>query len=182
MLVKVIIVFLCFMVLVALIVHIVGIIQLTRRNRQARPEHYPARRIGRSLSSRTMMVTGTLLLAFIIFHILQFTTLTIDVTPLKEGDVYANLYNAFQEWYFVVIYVAAVIFLAFHLRHGIWSLTQTLGWDSPSRNRSIRYTATGLSIVLAVGFDAVPILFFTDVLDAPVESTALITSLISGAI
>ena len=168
--------------LAALIVHIVGIVQLTRRNRAARPEHFPARRIGRSLSSRTLMVTGTLLLAFIIFHILQFTTLTIDVTPLKEGDVYANLYNAFQEWYFVAIYVAAVIFLAFHLRHGIWSLTQTLGWDSPSRNRPIRFTATGLSILLAVGFAAVPILFFTDVLDAPVESTALITSFISGAI
>lgn len=153
--------------LVALIVHITGVVQLSRRNRAARPAQYPAKRIKRSLSSRTMMVTGLLLLAFIIFHILQFTTLTIDVTPLKEGDVYANLYNAFQKWYFALLYVMAVIFLGFHLRHAIWSLCQTLGLDSPSRNRPIRYSATGLSIILVLGFASVPVLFWTGVLDAP---------------
>ena len=56
----------------------------------------------RSLSSRTMVCGGLLLLAFIVFHILQFTTLTIQPTPLDEGAVYANLYNAFHKWYFVV--------------------------------------------------------------------------------
>lgn len=158
--------------LAALLIHVTGVVQLSNRNLDARPPRFPAKRIKRSFSSMTMMVTGLLLLVFIVFHILQFTSLTIDVTPLKEGDVYANLYYAFQEWYFVVIYVAAVVFLGFHLRHAIWSLCQTLGLDSPSRNRHIRLAATGLSILLVIGFASVPILFATDVLGTPEPTTA----------
>ena len=78
-----------------------------------------------------MMVSGTAILAFLIFHILQFTTLTIDVTPLTKGAIYANLYNAFQEWYFVLIYLVAVVLVGAHLRHAAWSLFQTLGLDDP---------------------------------------------------
>ncbi len=137
-----------------------------RRSRAARGGH-PARRIGRSFSAATTLVTGSLLLAFIVFHILQFTTLTIDVTPLHEGAVYANLYNAFQKWYFVLLYVAAVGSLGFHLRHGVWSAAQTLGLDSPERNQAIRRTAGALAVVIVVGFVLVPVLFWTGALAAP---------------
>lgn len=153
--------------LTALIVHVVGVIQLKARNRSARPEGFPARRIGRSWESRLMMVSGVLLLAFIVFHILQFTTLTIDVTPLVEGNVYANLYNAFQEWYFVAIYLVALFFLGSHLRHAIWSLFQTLGWDNPERNPRIKTGASLLTVVLVAGFASIPVLFFTGALGAP---------------
>lgn len=151
--------------LTALVVHVTGVVQLTRRNRAARPQ--AARRIGRSLSSRTMMVSGVLLLAFIVFHILQFTTLTIHPTPLKEGAVYSNLYFAFHKWYFVVIYVLAVAAVAFHLRHALWSLTQTLGYATPSRNPAIRITATLISVVLFAGFAVIPLAFITGVLGHP---------------
>jgi succinate dehydrogenase / fumarate reductase cytochrome b subunit len=154
------------LLLTALVVHVTGVVQLRRRAAKARPEHR-AKRIGRSVSSRTMMLTGTLLLAFIIFHILQFTTLTIDVTPLHSGDVYANLYYAFHKWYFVVVYVAAVVAVGYHLRHALWSLTQTLGYDRPSRNRAIRTGATGISILLCVGFAVIPLAFITGVLGHP---------------
>jgi succinate dehydrogenase / fumarate reductase cytochrome b subunit len=153
------------LLLVALVVHVTGVVQLTKRNRAARPQG--AKRIGRSLSARTMMVTGTLLLAFIVFHILQFTTLTIDVTPVKEGAVYSNLYFAFQKWYFVVIYVLAVGAVAFHLRHALWSMTQTLGIDRPSRNKVIRTTATTAALVLFAGFAVIPLAFITGVLGHP---------------
>jgi succinate dehydrogenase / fumarate reductase cytochrome b subunit len=151
----------------AVAIHIVGVIQLAARNRAARPEGFPARRIGRSWESRLMLVSGLLLLAFIIFHILQFTTLTVDVTPLAAGELYANLYNAFQEWYFVAIYLAALILVGIHLRHGIWSLCQTLGLDTPERNFGIRMGANALTLVIVVGFALVPILFFTGALAEP---------------
>jgi len=160
----------------ALVIHITGIVQLVKRNREARPADFPAKRLGRSVESIAMLGTGALVLAFIVFHIMQFTTLTIDVTPLKEGDVYANLYYAFQKWYFVVIYLAALLLVGMHLRHGIWSLFQTLGLDSPSRNAKLRHGATALVVVLVVGFGAIPVLFFTDVLDPP-KTTALVTAL-----
>ncbi|MBN8866017.1 MAG: succinate dehydrogenase cytochrome b subunit [Solirubrobacterales bacterium] len=164
------------LLLSALVVHITGIAQLVKRNREARPADFPARRIGRSIESIAMLGTGSLLLAFIVFHILQFTTLTIDITPLEHGDVYANLYYAFQKWYFVVIYLAALILVGMHLRHGAWSLLQTLGLDSPSRNAKLRHGATALVLVIVLGFASVPILFFTDVLDPP-RTEAVVTAL-----
>lgn len=162
----------------AIVVHIIGVVQLNARNRAARPSAFPAKRIGRSWESRLMMVSGLLLLAFIVFHILQFTTLTIDVTPLEAGALYSNVYNAFQEWYFVATYLAALIFLGMHLRHAIWSLCQTLGLDSRERNFAIRMGANGLTLVIVVGFALVPVLFFTGVLAEPPadELSAAITT------
>jgi len=165
----------------AIATHVTGVIQLTARNRAARPADHPQRRIGRSLESRLMMLSGSLLIAFIVFHILQFTTLTIDVTPLEHGQIYANLYNAFQEWYFVAIYLVAVCLVGIHLRHGIWSVAQTLGLDSPKRNAPLRRGATALSLLLAIGFALVPVLFITGVLDAPDSPAALLTNL-AGAL
>lgn len=151
----------------ALVVHVVGVVQLKKRNRDARPAAFPARRIGRSRESQLMMVSGIAILAFVIFHILQFTTLTIDVTPLTKGAIYANLYNAFQEWYFVLIYLIAVVLVGAHLRHAIWSLFQTLGLDNPERNQQIRTGASVLTVLLVAGFASVPILFYSGALGAP---------------
>lgn len=154
------------LLLAAVVVHITGVVQLRSRSRAARG-NYPARRIGRTFSSATMMVSGSLLLFFIVFHVLQFTTLTIDITPLKHGEVYANLYEAFQKWYFVLFYTLAVCALGFHLRHAIWSATQTLGFDRPDRNRVLRRGASSLAIVVVIGFLTVPFAFWTGILDAP---------------
>ena len=147
--------------LTAFVIHVVGVSQLIARNRAARPEGYRnAKRIKRSVASRTMAFSGFFLLAFIVFHILQFTTLTIHPTPLAEGEVYANLYDAFQEWWLVAIYVAAVVVLGFHLRHALWSVLQTLGFDTPNRNPSFRRGANATAILITVGFASVPIAIF----------------------
>ena len=164
-----------------MVIHIVGVVQLYFRNKAARPAAFPAKRIGRSWESRLMMVSGLLLLAFIIFHILQFTTLTIDVTPLEKGALYANLYNAFQEWYFVAIYLAALIVLGMHLRHALWSLCQTLGLDNPERNFGIRMGANGLTLVIVVGFALIPVLFFTGALgETPAEELSASQTTLGG--
>jgi succinate dehydrogenase / fumarate reductase, cytochrome b subunit len=153
--------------LLALVLHVTGVIQLARRNRSARPGGHPAQRIQRSLSSRTMLTGGLVLLAFIVFHILQFTTGTIVSGSYVEGAVYYNLYEAFQNPLFVAIYVAVPVVLGLHLRHAIWSSTQTAGWDKPNRNPTIRRTSTLLAVAVAVGFAAVPLAFWTGILGAP---------------
>jgi succinate dehydrogenase / fumarate reductase, cytochrome b subunit len=151
----------------ALIIHVVLVVQLSKRNREARPPGSPAARNRRSLSSATMLVSGLLILAFVVFHILQFTTRTIQITPVYQGTVYANLYDAFQKWYFVVLYVAAVVILGFHLRHALWSVTQTAGWDKPNRNTTFRRTAAVVTYAVVIGFASIPILFFTGALPKP---------------
>jgi succinate dehydrogenase / fumarate reductase cytochrome b subunit len=114
-----------------------------------------------------MQITGFAVLAFIVFHVLQFTTLTIHPTPLAEGAVYANVYNAFQEWWIAALYVVMMGVLFFHLRHALWSLLQTMGWDKPNRNATFRRGATATAVLVAGGFALVPILIFADVLAAP---------------
>ena len=153
--------------IVALILHVAGIAALIARNSRARPAEHRAKVIGRSISSRTMAFTGVVVLAFIVFHILQFTTLTIQPTPVAEGTVYANLHGAFQELWIVAVYVIAVVLLGFHLRHALWSVIQTAGLDAPNRNPAFRRAATGTAVAITVAFALVPILFFAGVLPEP---------------
>ena len=158
----------------ALVLHVAAIYQLTKRNREARPAgSKDAPVIQRTLASRTMLLSGLLILAFVVFHILQFTTRTIQITPVYEGTVYANLDAAFQKWYFVVVYVGAVALLGLHLRHAVWSVTQTAGWDKPNRNPTFRRIATFVAVSVAVGFASVPIAFYTGILPDPPSSQAV---------
>ena len=156
--------------LAALVIHVVGITQLIKRNRAARPGNPPV--VRRTLASRTMALSGFLLLAFIVFHILQFTTLTIHPTPLAQGAVYANLYGAFQEWWIVAIYVAMMAVLFLHMRHALWSVLQTAGWDKPNRNPTFRRGATTTALLVAGGFALIPILFFVGALPEPPSASA----------
>ncbi len=163
------------LLLLALVVHVAGVSQLIARNRAARPEgHRHPARIKRSLASRTMAFSGFFLLAFIVFHVLQFTTLTIHPTPLTQGDVYANIYFAFQEWWLVVLYVISVVILGFHLRHALWSVLQTHGIDAPNRNPSLRRGATFTAVAITVGFAAIPIAVFSGLLPEPEGALTLV--------
>ncbi len=155
--------------LVALVLHVVLVIKLQARNRAARPipyHHRPVRAVS-TISARTMFVSGVLLLVFIVIHVLQFTTGTIQITPVEAEHVYANLHSAFRVWFVALFYVLAMGVLGFHLYHGVWSLFQTLGLDNPDRNRSLRLTAAAAAVTLVVGFCAVPLLFVLGMMPEP---------------
>ena len=154
--------------LAALVIHVVFVVQLSIRSRRARPVGYANQHHVRATRpARWMMLTGLLLLGFVVFHILHFTTGTIDPARFEEGAVYANLYYAFTRWPFVVLYVVAMGFVTLHLYHGAWSMFQTLGLDSPDRNRAFRWAAVVISVALFAGFVTVPISFVSGALDAP---------------
>ena len=155
---------------VAVTLHLTVVTQLWLRNRRAKPRGHHSKRERATLAARTMPWTGLLILAFIVFHILQFTTLTIHPTPLVKGAVYQNTYHAFHDWWIVLIYVGAVVLLWYHLNHALWSGTQTAGIDNPDRNWFWRRFATGVTLLVVVGFALVPILFWTNVLPKPVQA------------
>jgi succinate dehydrogenase / fumarate reductase cytochrome b subunit len=144
----------------AVALHIWAYFVLTRKNLQARPQAYQARKYRESsFASRSMTVTGPLVLAFIIFHILHMTTGTVHPGFL-EGAVYHNLVVGLGG-IVGVIYIVAMIMLAFHLWHGIWSLFQTLGAPE-ARYRSLgRRFATVFTIVVTLGFVTVPLAVLT---------------------
>jgi succinate dehydrogenase / fumarate reductase cytochrome b subunit len=151
----------------ALLLHVTAITQLWLRNRRSKPRHLRARRVRSTWSARTMYFTGPLILAFLIFHILHFTTLTVHPSPMTEGAIYANLYGAFHLWWVVVLYVLAVLSLGFHVNHGLWSGAQTAGVDNPDRNWFWRRLASTVTVLTVTGFVLVPLLFAFNGLPKP---------------
>lgn len=157
--------------LLCLVLHVVGVIQLAARNRAARPPGHPAPPIRRSLAARTMLVGGLFLLAFIVFHILHFTTGTVQPSTFADGAVYRNLDEAFSQPGFVAIYVLASLAIGLHAWHAVWSSTQTAGWDKPNRNPTFRRGSSLVALAMAIGFAAVPIAFWTGVMEDPPRSS-----------
>ncbi|MCH2169783.1 succinate dehydrogenase cytochrome b subunit [Myxococcota bacterium] len=158
--------------LVALALHVVCVVKLARINHAARPIRYHRRRfVEATTAARSMLVTGAILLAFLGFHLLQFTTGTIDSERFVEGAVYANLYRAFHEVsIFAIGYVLAMGILATHVYHGAWSLFQSLGYDRPDRNPGLRAFALLLALGLFVTFSSVPVAFFSGKMPVPPDS------------
>ena len=148
----------------ALVLHIVVISQLWLRNQRAKPAHFRAQRVRSTIWARTMPYTGVVILGFLIFHVLMFTTLTIQPAHMVKDHVYANMYGNFHEWWVVVLYVVCVSLLGFHINHGLWSGAQTAGIDNPDRNWFWRRMASGVTLVTVIGFSLVPILFALDAL------------------
>jgi len=166
--------------LIALILHVTTVVQLAMRNRQARPQRYACYRLTQStVPARAMLGTGLAILAFVVIHLLQFTTGTIDWTPFREGAVYANLYHAFHVWYIVLFYLVAMGVIASHLLHGVWSFFQTLGIDNADRNRGLRCLATTLAILLLIGFCSLPVCFYLGILPEP-PGNAVVQAIIDG--
>ena len=149
--------------------HIWAFIALTRKNLQARPQAYQARKYKESsFASRSMIITGPLILLFIIYHILHLTTGTVH-PDFQEGAVYHNLIVGLWGLRGIVgvIYIVAMIMLAFHLWHGVWSMFQTLGAPE-DRYRSLgRRFATIFTILVTLGFASVPLAVLTGFLKLP---------------
>ena len=160
--------------IVTFALHLTAIGHLYVRNRRSKPRGHQTKHVRATLAARTMPLTGALLLAFLVFHILQFTTLTIHPSHLAKGQVYANMYGAFHLWWVVVIYVGAVVMLGFHINHGLWSGTQTAGIDNPDRNWMWRRLATAVTLVTVIGFVLVPLLFAFDALPKPTQGLKLV--------
>jgi succinate dehydrogenase / fumarate reductase cytochrome b subunit len=141
----------------AFILHVWAAISLTARDRASRPQRYSMRRnVESTFASRTMIYGGLFILLFVIYHLLDFTFGTVNPS-YKEGNVYHNVVASFQQWPVVLFYVLAMIAVGLHLLHGIWSLFQTLGWNSIRANRLVRNFATLAALVLTLGNMSIPV-------------------------
>jgi succinate dehydrogenase / fumarate reductase cytochrome b subunit len=111
-----------------------------------------------------MSIGGSIIFLFIIIHILHFTTGNLHFAGFEHMHVQANVTRAFQSVGWVILYVVAVSGLGMHLYHGVWSMFQTLGIDSPSTNKVLRTGALVIGVVVSVGFAAVPLAIFLGVI------------------
>ncbi len=160
--------------LVAVLLHILMAWQLTQIKTSARPVDYALRAPQVStVASRTMRWGGVLLLVFIVFHILHFTTGTLfgiasrpdAVYPaFSASNVYGNVISAFHRPWVVLFYVVSMLFLMLHLFHGAWSSVRTLGFAKSSQHPLHRRVATAIALVVWLGFTAVPVAAFLGVI------------------
>lgn len=143
--------------LVSVVAHIVAATILARRARAARPVKYAHRRpVSTSYASRTMRWGGVIILLFVIYHILDLTTGTVNPNGVP-GEVYDNVVADFSRWYVTLAYTVAMIALGFHVRHGVWSALQTLGRSSGPYQMRYKAIALVFAVVLTAGFLAVPL-------------------------
>jgi succinate dehydrogenase / fumarate reductase cytochrome b subunit len=149
--------------IVALILHVIAAAQLTRQSRAARPTGYVKRESQvATVASRTMRWGGVLLLIFIVFHILHFTTGTIRPTgAFSHEDVYSNVVGSFRIWWVALFYVVAMIALGFHLFHGAWSSIRSIGVSQPSPRPLHRRLSLLIAILVWAAFTSVPVAVFT---------------------
>jgi len=105
---------------------------------------------------------GVIILLFVIFHILDLTTGTLNPVG-DEQRPYANVVADFalDRWYVTLFYTLAIVAVGFHLRHGIFSAARTLGQRTARGERIARVAALILSVALVVGYLSVPFAVMT---------------------
>jgi succinate dehydrogenase / fumarate reductase cytochrome b subunit len=147
-------------VLVAAVLgHIGSAVVLTRRARRARPVRYARRPPVRgSYAARTMRWGGVIITLFLVYHLLDLTTGTVNPNG-RPGAVHDNLVADFTpaRWYVTLAYLLAVVAVGFHVRHGLWSALQTLGRSSAVTQTALKGVALAVAIVLTAGFASVPL-------------------------
>src|SRR6516225_10974669 len=147
--------------LVSVVLHIWASISLSKVKREARPVAYVKHtNVASSWASRSMMLSGPIVAAFIVFHLLHLTTGTLHpyFMPLHA---YENLVNGFAVIPVALIYIAVMIFIGFHLSHGIWSMFQSIGFSHPRYTPMIKKAAAIIAWVLIAGFISVPVSVLT---------------------
>jgi len=155
------------------VVHIVLAIQLTLRNRRARPTAYAIRDYRQaSLASRTMAVSGVVLLLFIVFHLLHLTAGVVDpsfsdrVDAEGYRDVYARLIHAFRNPLIVGLYVAGQLGLGLHVSHAVSSSLQSLGLEHAAFNRLFKSAGPAVALLVVLGNVAIILAVFLGIVRA----------------
>jgi len=147
--------------IISVVLHAVSAAQLARLSRVARPTGYKMDNdLTYTYASKSMRWGGLFLLAFIVLHILHFTTG--EVHPgFVEGAAHQNLLMGLQVAPVAALYILAMIIFGLHLFHGIWSAFQTLGLNNPRLDDTVRKVSIFGSVLVALGFTVIPIAVLT---------------------
>lgn len=150
------------------LLHIAKTVSTVVSNRRARPERYAARKWARSkndrsrksLSSATMILTGTVTLLFVVTHLRTFKYGPYYETAEGIRDLYRLQLAVFSDPAYVAFYLGCMVVIGFHLWHGISSAAQSFGLDSPRWTPRLVWTGRVLTAVIAGGFALLPVFTF----------------------
>jgi succinate dehydrogenase / fumarate reductase cytochrome b subunit len=146
--------------------HLYLAITLTIANRRARPDGYAMGTNGKkgvSFASKTMIYQGSILLVFVILHLITFKygphyTVTYDGVEMR--DLHRLVLEVFHSPAYVGWYVICLLLLGLHLSHGVSSSVQTLGGNHPHYNKFIKCFGYFYAVVVSLGFISQPLYVF----------------------
>lgn len=152
-------------------VHIWNGLTISTGNKKARPNAYAQLKSAgapskKTISSTTMIVTGMILFAFLVIHLISFKfgpgfnpdpnyTAMMGEEPIR--DLYKLVKEKFASPLYAFGYIFTMLLLGYHLRHGFWSAFQSLGTNHPKYSGLIYTTGIVLAVVIAFGFLVVPV-------------------------
>jgi succinate dehydrogenase / fumarate reductase cytochrome b subunit len=150
------------------VLHVTAAIQLAAQNRRARPVGYNDNKVvASSLAQRTILMSGLIILAFIIYHLLHFTFGATNPEylgyhdPDGRHDVYRMMIAGFSNIWVSVFYIVAMGLLCLHLSHGVSSMFQSLGLRRRAITRSINLFAKTMALVIFIGNVAIVVAVLT---------------------
>ncbi len=150
----------------SLVVHVFTAITLTIQNRKSRQSRYaitPNGPKGASLASKTMAIQGSIVLAFIILHLITFkygTEYTTNVNGVEMRDIHKLVLEVFQQPGYVAWYFVSLILLMFHLSHGAHSIFQSFGILERKMQKSLKKIAWLYAAIVVGGFLSQPLYVF----------------------
>lgn len=143
--------------------HIWAAIGTRGTNAGARPTAYAyANRTPATVQSKSMLLSGLMLLTFLVYHLAHFTwhnahPAQVTVFPNGDVDVYNMVIRGFSVPLISLVYIAGQVLLSMHLSHGISSLAQHLGIQGPRLTPALKLSANVIAGAIALAFISIPI-------------------------
>ncbi|WP_349829164.1 succinate dehydrogenase cytochrome b subunit [Brevibacterium litoralis] len=142
-----------------LVAHVLCAFLIVVRARRARGRFRRRGLPARTFAARTMLVSGVVILLFVVFHILD---LTVPVEPLatdvfEHGAAYANLVASFSRPWSAAVYVLAMLVLVAHIAHGVWTTAHDLGVTGRRTRAVFKVAGLLIGLVIALGNVSIPL-------------------------
>lgn len=165
--------------------HIAAAVTLSALNKEARPQGYAGgSAYGSTVQSRYMLVSGLVILAFVVYHLAHFTALLPGIngqgdfrklTTILHGeqvaDVYAMMILGFQVWWVAAFYLIAQGLLFMHLGHGLAAMFQSLGFRNHVWWPRVECFAKVASVAILIGYASIPISIYMRMVGAEYATT-----------
>jgi len=158
-----------FLLLLMIGLHLWAGVKLSLENREARPVAYVQYRpVGSTYASRTMLMSGLIVLVFVVYHILHFTVQANYVNfveanfvelidPAKRHDVFRMMVIGFSNGWVSGFYIFGVALLSLHLSHGASSMFQSLGWKNKGYGPILDRLAQIVALLIFLGYSSIPV-------------------------
>jgi succinate dehydrogenase / fumarate reductase cytochrome b subunit len=158
----------CFLLLM-IVLHIWSATKMSLENKAARPVQYAQYRpVASTYASRTMLMSGSIIFIFVIYHLLHFTaqvqyinfthgSFADFVDPEKRHDIYKMMVVGFRVWYVSAFYIVGMALLCLHLSHGASSMFQSMGWRNEAYRGVLDKLARWVALLIFIGYASIPI-------------------------